>query len=566
MTEKWMYQYPSTSLTRSHVGDEEYASRFRGDADNLLYQLKNLMTFRKLGQLKMVRVFTDGTVITASSHFGYDSVIVDVSKSELISEEATQRCTITFTYFNAYVPPMRYPGEVREGENEGIDYVKSYYTLDVSDCPSCEDEAEWEFTFNYETDEQIDYYDAEPNNHCVYSKDAGCSGEIIEQGIDLGGTYIIWKVYTEASEHNRSGLGYAQFHATLKAKETGTVICEFDEIIGVDCCEKDSSLRDIAIWWEKVSEGIHISYNGFTLYKVPEVITTVALDAYIDEGKSFYALTEDTNGSGCLPFEWTITGYGVLSSNDTNIASIGEEEIPRGSDDETVLTVIDRCGSTDSFEADPCCENAPALSINYTSLMMVCGTEQDLEAEGGCSPYTWGLLGGGSLSETEGKYTTYTAPITNSNCVSNPTIILTDSCPTISELQLAVNCSSDDAWVLVERDFDPGTCVTVASDSCPPNPPGTWSVGIGTLRSRVWNCSGELIGDCIENLNLDRCFILCGDPDIWFQLGFCDGCVCTGSHDIGGRGLGFDQLLDARSDEQKAEGCCPINPFTGLPM
>ncbi len=555
MTKEWHFQYPSTSVSTSLKGDRDYAQTFHGEGQKLLYQLKNNMKFQKLGQLKMTRVFTDGTVITAKSHFGYDSIEIDVSKSTLVTP-TMETCTITFTYLNAYVPPMRYPGEVRTGEEDGIDYVKSYYSIDTAYCPSCEDEVEWEFTFNYVTTEQIDYYDSEPNNHCVYSQDAGCSGEIIEQGRDDGGNYIIWKVYTEASNHNRSGLGYAQFHAMLKNKNTEEIICEFDEIIGVDCCEKDTTLRNIAIWWENASAGNSISYNGLTLYRVPEVILTSVLDQYIVDAKSFYALTEDENGSGCLSFEWTLTGYGILSSSNTNTASIQAEGTPRTGIQETNLSVIDRCGSTDTFNATPCCETANPLHINYTTLQMSCYEKQDLEAHEGCPPYHWSLSGGGSLSETEGIYTTYTAPDTNVDCMLNPTITLTDLCNTIVELKLAVNCAVDYSGVgaFGVRTWEMGECREVYVP--PPSEHYYWE------QQEKWVCARYFCdGTIIPQYDFG--------PPVWvWRTSPCEDMCCTRTEcfwEQCGKSI-CEGFQDFRTEIMKNVGCCPINPITGLPF
>jgi len=84
------YQYPSTSLSRrSNNPDDPSVARYRGEASKLLYELKNLMSFRKLGQLKMTRVFADGTVIVAKSHFGQDSVFINVPVRGVIPDIVT---------------------------------------------------------------------------------------------------------------------------------------------------------------------------------------------------------------------------------------------------------------------------------------------------------------------------------------------------------------------------------------------------------------------------------------------------------------------------------------------
>lgn len=59
--------------------------------------------------------------------------------------------------------------------------------------------------------------------------------------------------------------------------------------------------------------------------------------------------------------------------------------------------------------------------INYTSLQMSVNETQPLTVTGGCGePYTWGIVsGGGSLSNTTGASTIFTAPSTNANCKNN---------------------------------------------------------------------------------------------------------------------------------------------------
>src|SRR3990170_6497468 len=278
MTENWMYQYPSTSVTWSHKGDTTIASRYRGDGNKLLYELKNGMKFNRLGQNKMTRIFTDGTVITAKSHFGHDIVEIDVSKTITVIEIS---CTITFIDIPDIVAPMRYPGEIHEGEIEGIDYIKTYYTFDISRCNTCNNEADFALTFQFHTDTQIDYYDSEPDNHCIYSQDAGCSGEVIEQGEDGVGKYIIWKVYTESSNHNRSGLGYVSITASISDLGTEEVICTIDYIVQVDCCEK-SGLEQPEIYWEcgiwkPCVPGTEISMFGTSIGQVYDLISYLNL-------------------------------------------------------------------------------------------------------------------------------------------------------------------------------------------------------------------------------------------------------------------------------------------------
>ncbi len=128
------YQYPSVTVSRKIRGDDlDYAAQFNGEANKLLYELKNLMKFRKLGQLKMTRPFQDGTVITAYSVFGLDFITIDVERA-VPSIRIEEQCTVTLLNLPDIVQPMRYPGQIRTDEIAGTDYIKTYYIADVARC------------------------------------------------------------------------------------------------------------------------------------------------------------------------------------------------------------------------------------------------------------------------------------------------------------------------------------------------------------------------------------------------------------------------------------------------
>jgi hypothetical protein len=449
----WHYQFPSVTTFFKLIGDKTYAERFRGDALNLLYELKNLMTFRKLKQLIMFRRFTDGTTITAKSVFGCDFLTINVSRSIFAAAGIgiEESCTITMVYLNEYVQPMRYPGEIKEGEQEGIDYIKTYFTFNKSKCPSCADQVEWEFTFNYATEEQIDYYDSEPNNHCVISQDGGCSGEVIERGADEDGSYIIWKVYTEAENHNRSGLGYMRFRAVLKNQETKKVICEFSDIIGVDCCVKDGLGKPEIYWemwqWVECVAGT-MNIGGAGLCQVPDEIGLSKLLWYAAGGSGgaarFYALAEV---GGCPPYEWSTTWGSVEVIDPLGRIVIWHPPSVEDIDCHTsaLITVTARCGGEDFIYSPSACESASLepVEIGYTTLSMQCDGAQALTAGGGIPPYIWSLVGGGSLVVSEDTLSaTYTAPSSNAECASNPSILLSDCCGGVASISMAVNCDT----------------------------------------------------------------------------------------------------------------------------
>src|SRR3989304_6618961 len=135
--DEWRFQYPSTALTRTIKGDKVYAGKFRGEADKLLYELKNQMKFNSLGQHKMTRFFTDGTVITARSVFGQDFVHIDVS---VAVQFGLPKCAITLYDLPDVVKPMKwYVDGIQPSEVEGTDYIKTYYRLNTTDCNDCKD-------------------------------------------------------------------------------------------------------------------------------------------------------------------------------------------------------------------------------------------------------------------------------------------------------------------------------------------------------------------------------------------------------------------------------------------
>jgi hypothetical protein len=546
---------------------------------NLLYELKNLMTFRKLGQLIMLRKFTDGTKILAKSVYGYDFITINVSGSVFAGGTGTtaveQSCTITIVFLNEYVQPMRNPGEIKDGEEEGIDYVKTYFSFNKANCPACEDEVEWDLTFSYETDEQIDYYDSEPTNHCVVSQDGGCFGEVIERGSDEDGSYIIWKAFTEGGNQNRSGLGYMQFHAILRNKETQAIVCEFSNTIGVDCCIKDG-LQPTDIYWECGTwlpcETDPLEIFGSNLSRVPNTISYLNWSdcAALKGGCPFYAIPE---AGGCPPYEWRVlSGPGIIEVTDVLGRSIllsGPADINSQCDD-IWLSATDRCGFIDAIKIS-CCDFADPLTISYTTLAMSCGGTQTFFAVGGCKPYQWTHQGGGSLEDHGNGTATYTAPAVNADCGNNATITLMDCCGMSSEIEIAVNCDAGSDIAFVSYQWV--------------NSGATWACASGTsyrwrLDKYYWHCDGSLHGSSAGVSNVwmapgkdphnggslcssgpaDGCYddAICG----FFMTDGWGGWGCDGMHGFAASG----QVYDCRTAAQKAAGCCPFNPYTGLPM
>jgi hypothetical protein len=541
----------------------------------------------------MTRKLTDGTVITVSSYINSitkvskDSIHIDVSKS-LRAGGRKPSCIITFISFPLSVPPMQNPvsamnvGEISPTDVLGIDYFKTYYTVDISNCRTCQDIV-WSLIFNYAIPVEprhlfnLLYNRDEPDNHSVYSLSTPCYAEIISHGTDSGGSYIIWKAYTETpllgTPYSRTGLGIMLITAEI-SDLIGNVICTQQAKIDVDCCQKNSLLRNVEIWWEGMGTcEPFIIYGDKHICKMPTSVPIGGASGLIAYSTPFYAAKPlyaipDVKG-GCIPFEWILTGPIELVSP----SFYGTMTYFRltGSDCHAPVTITlkDRCGLEYVVNGSPCCDDAAPLSISYTSLLMGCGQQQDLQAQGGCAPYSWSLSGGGTLSAYTGGTVTYTAPATNPNCTDNPTIEVTDCCGNTSQVKLAVNCYNDPGLALQQSDVvSLGPCYSypftedpTCADICFQNQ--KCQQIIGGFRNRGWNCSGVLISDCstggIYHSCQDSCGVpQCGDPGIpaacWTnQCGGHSPCAACGT------------LYDERSAEMKAAGCCPMNPFTGLP-
>lgn len=608
----WRYQFPSNTLSRKHdpTQDAVLISKYEGEARKLLYELKNLMTFRKLGQLKMTRLFNDGTVIAAWSVFGQDFVNIDVSQTITMIEGigVQAECVITLIDMPVEVQPMKNPRVIAVGEEQGIDYIKTYYSFEIKNCPEClEPEFQLDFRFpttpveppgpghnlltvadyqgvEHYTGDPEDPADDDPENHCVISMDGGCSAEVIERGTDESGNYIIWKAYTESSQHTRSGLGWEKVVVDIVNQKDFQTLCQSEYLVKVDCCIKNT-LQDPEIWWEcweRADCSTFIMYGSTKLTKVPSNISMVTLRMYASAGGGyFYAMPSI---GGCPEYQWSIAGYGRLIERGRLGISIRYQPEPEGVPDcvdETLITVTDRCGRLDRLHVDSCCQGAAPLQLQYTSLIMYCNQKQTFHAIGGCAPYRWFLSssgGGGTLEVSgSGSEAIYTSPTTNPNCTFNPTIMLIDCCGVSQTIQLAVSCIGQEGLALQISDYMDCGCedATVPGDGCYWH--CWWNLGFTkchkiNLRNRKYYCDGSLWDECVCNCNYTW---QCCDSSAWpYQPApymICsNSCpslptTCTTTQCGGHRAGECDILYDERTDEMKNLGCCPLNPLTGLP-
>ena len=597
----WKFQYPSTALSRLGSQGDAYAELFRGEANKLLYELKNLMKFRNLGQLKMTRVFTDGTIVTAWSVFGQDFVNIDASRRAITDGigAVSPSCAITLLNFPTVVQPMKYPGEIHGGEIEGVDYIRVYYTIDLNQCEGCSEEA-WNLCD--ENTPECDQFKfvmggipsivGDPNDHCIQAP-ATCHAQLISHGIDALGRYLIFKVFTEWSFANpsemiysRNGLGHMLLKGWVEDKN-GNKICEVQNTLRVDCCLKDPDLRKVILWdesdWFGGPREMIFDASG-VFKKTPDVVTLAGLRAYALGSGAFWVMP-DLFG-GCLPFTWTLSGPGILVPSETGASA--SYQTPDGGfncNDSVTITVKDRCGTEDAVTTSPCCAEASALEIGYTNLIMGCGASQYLEVIGGCPPYSWSITGGGGTLDSDLVSTTamYTSPALNSNCSNNPTIQVSDCCGNSAQIKLALNCYSlpDPAFKYCAM-VKTGVC---KCSGCSPSTNACSSISfVMNYKSNEWLCDGIInvvceydsatlnvntpfAPDCIEApecnpyqmpktcTGVDACEEYIDASADCNYVPFCTDCY----------GRACNTLYDIRITAMKEAGCCPINPLTGLP-
>jgi len=496
-------------------------------------------------------------------------------------------------------------GKYGADEVEGTDYYKTYYTFE-SRCISCKpldftvcDSDEMYFGFGQGGNCTPFFYTApvrpsypgdldhpgnpldppRPDNHCVYSF-SGCNGEILERGQDEGGTYIIWKAYTEwssvsldAINFSRTGLGYMKLRAFLKNRR-GEEICFAENIIQVDCCEKPADERTLNLYWELLGLPTcfgqsTFDYGTMTFCEVPEHINSwhlwrLAVFYYA----GFWVLP--TLKGNCPPITWTLQGPGELISSvwgiaewrpPTDVADMGCTPI--------IITATDRCGTTDQVVAD-CCASGGCTNpyIIYTSLVMACDQEQELLVSCGCAPFDWTLSGGGTLTPhgsggVHSGYMIYHSPATNPNCTENPTIRVEDCCGRVAEISLAINC------------YAGGTAIVVDSETitnCWWDPINSLCVYTGEFTCDSYDCDGNLTSHVETPISALR--QMCGGGGYCdlnaFTQGECDAACAEGCPEnwcgIDPPGCAhFYGTHDVRTALMKLQGCCPLNPFTGLP-
>jgi hypothetical protein len=588
----WMKMNPSAIVKIVLSGNRDLAGMYVGEAMNFLHILKNRMNLGGIESLSgPPHILPDGTTIRVSSVYGQDQVIIDSPFPPLAIAPTGQveeiKCTILLKNLPTIVQPMKYPKEIHSGEVSGTDFIKTYYTHDISQCPECRN-INWTFKFKYKKPVEPRHW-VDPvtgiediNNHTVWSLSPPAWGEIIKHLDNQAGGYIIWKAYTETGEpYSRTGLGILLLTAEIK-DSMGNVLCSKKKKIDVDCCHKDAKIRPVEIWWQGWPPNHcqpYMYYKGVAVCLMPKNLPNSDLYQYAiyhsqegGGGGPLYSIA-DVNGS-CLPLTWEVAGgQGTMNVPDkTGTMAYYKLDLGVNLGDcyaTPLIKLTDRCGTSYTVQTTPCCGSELPVEIWYTSLMMGCGSSQELTGNGGCPPYAWAVSsGGGVLSGDNGLSVVYTAPPTNANCVDNPTITVTDCCGNSANIKLAINCDSSagpalELWT---------TSFRYCCSYCPPQQDCSKCGRCGRTGYRwqhwEWNCDGSVLlyYDGGEPISKDIVCPGCGNyewvncADNTIAANTCDPC-CNG--DITQWHLGT--VTDDRTDAMKAAGCCPINPITGLP-
>jgi hypothetical protein len=527
---KWRFEHRRAPVSWRIIGNEVYAQAFIGEAKALLFSVKNALQLNQQPQGEGQRNFVDGTIIRVKCVYGIDYVEIDTSQSSFA--EVKPECSITLFNLPTVIPPMKWYASgqetfTKEGdawvikdpdgniEVEGMDYLKTYYRLDLKNCSNCSSllstvcetkklASPTCHPYTYDASkrlylgEAVPYFQGhpdstppvppDPEDHLIYSFYDSGQAEILKFDHDAQGTYFLWKAYTEWGAYpptditfSRTGLGYLLLKLFIQSG--GNELCQVETIVKVDCCEKGPNNREIVMFadratiekWKKGcgNRGDCEIYERCKEYwnwcEVPPELPHDALQ----ETTSFRARPEDQSydegqekppGDGsCLPYIWKLNGLETIDRLRT-IEGVGTIEEggnfkeslvytppdPIGCQ-EITITVEDRCKTTYQTHLH-CCKKAPELEIRYTSLAMLWGSSQTLQAFGGCLPYIWNLVGIGTLTPSgDGLTALYQAPDTGSCDDNQPVIELRDCCNSIASITIRLTYGGEYykwRWVL----------------------------------------------------------------------------------------------------------------------
>ena len=587
--EEWMRISQSSIVKIVLKGNEGLARMYINEASNFLYILKNRMNVGGIESLSHNYVLPDGTTIHVSSGYGNNQIIInsppDKEPAVVLqpTEEGPPSCNLIFIKMPSVVQPMKNPGRIVAGEVQGVDYIKTFFKTNLENCPDCQP-IRWSWAYKFKKPfEALHYHDNnttpvtdEPDNHLVYSLNPPPYFQIIKKGAQGTNGYIVWKAFTENPDPLRPYSNYGisrtgEAVILVKAEildANGIPLCHKEQKVLVDCCKKDPSLRKTEIWWE----GVNCNCTPFMIYpeaavcgaicKAPNVMALGGFSGLIEYAcvspqQPLYGIP-DILGE-CLPLEWTLEGpFEFWGGTNKNSNLIYLNCLSSGCEAGGSITLRDRCGGEYRIDLQSCCATCDPISLSYTSLLMSCGQSQDFSVLGGCAPYTWAITSGGGTITQSGHYI---APATNVNCTDNPTIQVTDCCGNVASVSLAINCYSG-----AEAATSP---VSLGDLDCKCISPGGCSQGVCCkfhLIVKKYKCDGTLLSNCDITQDCSS-YPLPGDCTNPYYT----NTLCWAGHDCNTLQCGgcspytCNAINDCRTVAMKQNGCCPLNPETGLP-
>jgi hypothetical protein len=282
---------------------------------------------------------------------------------------------------------------------------------------------------------------------------------------------------------------------------------------------------------------------------------------------------------GCIPIEWTLTGRGSLEVFPYPTNQYAQYPCPDPNPylvvdcNDIVITAKDRCGTEKTITATCCDYDGPGkspVSISYTSLSMVLETEQSVTALGGCPPYSWSVSGPGTITVDQSRpqrdLATYKAPPTNFNCQNNDSITVTDCCGVSSTITLHTsNSSPSSALRICDVMVCAHDCQNVGGLCHFHGTFGMWMYSCGGLlnASGFWDGNNRTEWACYDGPQISCAYPSYPPPChpvIKSEFNPCTAGLCSFPSQPCGT------VLDIRTELQKEQGCCPINPWTGLPL
>ena len=268
----------------------------------------------------------------------------------------------------------------------------------------------------------------------------------------------------------------------------------------------------------------------------------------VDEQQILYV--KDSNGDtvDCQITTWTLDGVGSLSNSvgPTTVYTAPSTSMPEA--DSATITLW--CGGAvkDTLVISMAHSCDCLDTILYTTLQMSVGGTQTLQASGAGSDdcYTWST-DFGSLSASTGKSVVFTAPSSNANCASNPTITLTCGGNVVDTIQIAVNAVATN--VNAYKVYSAHQCV---QGGC-----GSWCT-LGYTYKNVYYCNGTLNPNTLFSVNCyvtAYAYISGGPPPACSAVESEPATtVCGEGGNIFGTLVG---TIDTRSAYWIEQGCCP---------